>query len=260
MISNQYTYRNSAVLPPEILSDSDSVSAAQGIFDDIKEQIISGKLLPGDRLPSERSLMELYGRSRTTVREALQLLDRAGFIRILPRRKPLVLEYTGSGIEKPINEAIEASHITLAEIKEFRDVIEGATAAWAAERRTDEDIKVLHNCILQMRESITDYKSFLRLDVDFHNLIVNACKNRTCAVILSSISEISRSYTSSELEKRTALQRKKICQMIYELHLEIFEKIRSKDSPGAREAMLKHFIVFEETVADTSTVKKNRGR
>ena len=113
-------------------SEDDFKPAGYDIFHDIKDKIINGELSPGDHLPGERSLMEVYHRSRATVREALHLLERAGFIRIIPRSRPIVLDYTGFGIEKPLGEAIEAKHITLPEIREFRTVVEGEMAAWAA--------------------------------------------------------------------------------------------------------------------------------
>lgn len=255
-------FENNPLISPDSLPIESPINdnfspAGKVIFQDIKKQIIQGDLLPGDRLPSERKLMELYGRSRPTVREALRMLDRAGFIKILPHRRPIVLEYTGSGIEKPINEAIEVNLITLSEIKEFRSVVESATAAWAAERRTNEDVRNLHNCILQMKQSVTDYETFLALDVSFHTLVARASKNRTCEIILSSISDISRNYTRSDLEKRSARKRKLRCLEIYELHRIIFEKIRVKDPEGAKEAMLYHLKVFEDTVDGNPISPKN---
>ena len=221
-------------------------SAGQEIFNDIKQKIISGKFLPGDHLLSERKLMEVYGRSRPTIREALQMLERAGFIKIIPRSRPVVLPYSGRGIEKPINEAIEVQKISLAEIREFREVLEGATAAWAAERRTQDDIRSIHNCLLQMGEAVSDYETFLRLDIDFHMLVARAAKNRTTELILSSISDISREFTRQDLVPLTPRAVKQRCKEIYNLHLKIYEKIRDHDPNGARTAMLYHLNAFED--------------
>ena len=52
--------------------------ASEAIFDQIKDLIMRGKLRPGDRLPSERSMIEMFQRSRPTIREALRMLERAG--------------------------------------------------------------------------------------------------------------------------------------------------------------------------------------
>lgn len=231
--------------------------AGQEIFQDIKQKIINGEYLPGDHLLSERKLMEVYHRSRPTIREALHMLERAGFIKIIPRSGPIVLEYNSRGIKKPIHEAIEVKQISLREVKEFREVLEGATASWAAERRTEDDIRDIHNCLLQMWESTSDYEAFLQLDVEFHQLLAVAAKNRASELILSSISEVSRELTRQSLSQKSARAVKQRCKLIYKLHLDIYEKIRDKDPEGARAAMIYHLNVFERDVTNDA---KKRGR
>ena len=58
--------------------------ASKVIFDQIREWIVAGDLKPGDKLPSERTLMNMLQRSRPTVREALRMLEHAGLIQIIP--------------------------------------------------------------------------------------------------------------------------------------------------------------------------------
>ena len=239
-------------------AEGDFKPAGYEIFHDIKNQIINGDLSPGDHLPGERTLMEVYHRSRATVREALHLLERAGFIRIIPRSRPIVLDYTGFGIEKPLGEAIQARHITLSEIREFRTVVEGEMAAWAAARRSDVDVQLLHNCVMEMRESVHDYMHFLDLDVEFHSIIAQASKNRTCAIILASISEISREFTRQDLEQYSPRGRKSRCLHIYELHAAIYQKILEQDVSGARSAMLYHLSAFEKDLTDNEEKRRRK--
>ena len=66
------------------LAPVETKRASEVIFEQIREMILSGQLKPGDRLPSEKSLMEMLKRSRPTVREALRMLEHAGFIRTIP--------------------------------------------------------------------------------------------------------------------------------------------------------------------------------
>ena len=65
----------------EIFHPIKTVRASEAIYEQIKDRIISGELKPGDRLPSERNMMELFQRSRPTIREALRMLERSGYIR-----------------------------------------------------------------------------------------------------------------------------------------------------------------------------------
>ena len=230
--------------------------AGKEIFHDIKNRIIRGELLPGDRLLSERKLMEVYHRSRPTVREALRMLDRAGFIKISPRRSPVVLEYTGSSMERPLSEAIEAKKIPLSELREFRAALEGATVYWAAERRTEEDVRTLHRCLTKMRDSVDDYLTFLQLDIDFHACIARASKNRTAEVILASVQDISRDFTKEDLAKRTDRGRRSRCREIYKLHIPIYECIRDQRPSDASEAMMVHLTAFEKDISKASNNEK----
>ena len=239
--------------------DESFTPAGKEIFDDLKAQIVRGDLLPGDRLLSERKLMEVYHRSRPTVRAALLMLERAGFIKITPRRSPVVLEYDGGGIEKPITEAIEAKQISLSEVSEFRAALEGSTAVWAAERRTEEDVIALNKCLSAMRDNVSDYLEFLRLDMAFHACIAHAAQNRTSEIVLSSISDLSREFTREELSMRSERTRRARCQEIYLLHEPIFEAIRRQDPEGARKAMVTHLMAFQKTVSEELRKLRKQG-
>ena len=241
-------------------TDTSFTPAGREIFADIKSQIIRGDLKPGDHILSERKLMEIYHRSRATVREALHMLERAGFIKIIPRSGPIVLEYTGTSIGRPIEEAIEANHITLSEIREFRTVVEGEIAGWAAVRRSENDLMRIHNCVLEMKESVNDYLHFLDLDTEFHALVARASQNRACGIMLSSISSISREFTRRDLEQFSPRQRKNRCSAIYELHLAIYEKIRDQDVSGAKSAMLYHLSAFEKDLTANEEKRQKKSR
>lgn len=54
--------------------------ASEAIYDQLRELITSGVLKPGDRLPSERAMMEQLHRSRPTIREALRMLEQGGYV------------------------------------------------------------------------------------------------------------------------------------------------------------------------------------
>ena len=58
--------------------------ASESIFEEIRERILKGELRPNDRLPSERALIDVYHRSRPTIREALRMLEHAGLIMSIP--------------------------------------------------------------------------------------------------------------------------------------------------------------------------------
>ena len=92
----------------EIFHPIKTVRASEAIYEQIKDRIISGELKPGDRLPSERNMMELFQRSRPTIREALRMLERSGYIRTIPGSNgALVTLPTGRNMIESIGEALQ---------------------------------------------------------------------------------------------------------------------------------------------------------
>jgi len=120
------------------------VTIVESIVDQFVEQVQQGKLNPGDRLPSERQLIELFGVSRSSVREALQGLMVMGVIESRPGQ--------GSFVRTPARLPLGRSSPELAEhlqrkmrlqLVEARRVIEPPIARLAAERATPDDAPYL---------------------------------------------------------------------------------------------------------------------
>ena len=111
---------------------------------------------------------------------------------------------------------------------------------------------------MEMKESVNDYMHFLDLDTQFHAIIAKASKNRTCEIILASISEISLEFTRRDLEQYSPRGRRTRCLHIYELHYSIYEKILERDVSGARSAMLYHLTVFEKDLVSNEEKRRRK--
>ena len=107
------------------------------VFDALREAILSGTLKPGDRL-MEVQLAEEMGVSRTPVREAIRKLELEGLVVMVPRKGAYV-----SGLS--LKDA--------ADLFEIRQSLEGLAASLAAERITDEEIKMLEDSFKQLVEA-----------------------------------------------------------------------------------------------------------
>lgn len=101
------------------------------LFDQLEEAIITGVLEPGGRIHAD-DLAAHYGVSRIPVREALRSLHEAGWVDIKPRYGVRVRERTEQ---------------ELTELFEFRALVEGQVARWAAERRTDAELADLERIV-----------------------------------------------------------------------------------------------------------------
>ena len=227
--------------------------ASEAIYDQIRELIMQGKLRPGDRLPSERGMIEMFQRSRPTIREALRMLEREGYIRIMAGSTgAVILSPDHEHLENSLIDALNFSQITSGELAEYRLASEVSTAVWAAQRRTDEDINAMESLLAEMADYVSDLDHFSKMDSVFHGLVAQAAKNTLSVIFNRTFSRLNRSFL---LNKRAAMpkaERDKICLTIQRQHIAIFEAIRNGDADQAGMATQEHLIAFrDELLEDT---------
>jgi len=83
-----------------------NVKISQKIVEQIKDIIFSGKLQPGDRLPTEKELAERLNVSRPTLREALTVLEAIGLIEVRPREGSIIKSVVPQSIQEPIHDML----------------------------------------------------------------------------------------------------------------------------------------------------------
>ncbi|BBG03294.1 MULTISPECIES: FadR/GntR family transcriptional regulator [Pseudonocardia] len=118
-------------------------SAHEAIVERIERAVDEGLLRPGDRLPSERRLMEQFGVSRPTVREAMRVLQATGVVAAHPGdpRGPEILAYSPAVFEKSLARLAAVDTMSRVEILQFRVVIEANGSLLAAHNRTEDDLR-----------------------------------------------------------------------------------------------------------------------
>ena len=120
----------------------------------IEQQIFSGRLNPGDKLPSERQLQEETKISKTVIHAGLVALEKKGFIEIKPRCGAFVLDHRVTGSLEAMNALIQynGGKMTKEQIKsffEFRIAVEGTTLKKLAVNHTDEMVAQLNDILKQ---------------------------------------------------------------------------------------------------------------
>lgn len=152
----------------------------QKVIDYVEHAIAAGDLKPGDRLPSERELGERFAIARTSVREALRVLEHMELVRSQPRdpRGPLVLPVSDGPLRRSLALLTTAGGLGLAELVQFRMVADASANLLAARRRTPAQLVALERNMARMRESIArGYAEFSVLDLQFHEIIAEAGGN-----------------------------------------------------------------------------------
>jgi DNA-binding FadR family transcriptional regulator len=159
------------------------------VFEDIVRQledaIVAGRLGPGDRLPSERDLSQQFGVARTSVREALRVLEALGVIGAGPgERGAMMISGSGNAFRDVLRFQLALQQISVSSLVEFRIVIESWAASAAAQHAGLDDVQRLHALVEAMNETDVGPTEFHVLDSDFHLAIARASRNELLVLVL----------------------------------------------------------------------------
>ncbi len=198
-----------------------------------------GRVVPGERLPSERRLSELLGVSRANVRLALQKLEFYGIVKIFPQSGSVLADHSPSVIRNQIQDIVEIDCFDFHSLVTVRVLLESEAIRLCCAMRTDDDLRMLDNALQvfkdNMHSDLRDEKDFA-----FHMAIAKASHNPVIESLLLSITpDVLRFY-----------RKYKVCAMlpeaIYEEHRDMLECIRRSDADGADKCLRRHFKSIEE--------------
>lgn len=231
--------------------------ASEAIYEQIKELIVSGQLQPGDRLPSERSMMDMLQRCRPTIREALRMLERSGFIRTMPGTNgAIVQEPSTFEVEQSLEVMLQTSKVSLEALAEYRSHNDTAVARWAAQRHTPEDLSALDSVLKEGKRLIEagDLSGFVHLDAAFHGLLAKAGKNEVAYILTQVMSNLSEPKMLEALRRQGDAENRDMCLRILSMHKNIYEAVRLDDADAAAEAMAYHIHTFSMDLHEPSPV------
>ena len=157
------------------------------------EAIATGRLRPGDRLPSEAEQARGFQVSRATVREALRSLAEAGLISTVRGRGggSFVNRVDSGPAERSLSEAmgllLHVDAISVDELLEARRALEGTCARLAAARRNPPDLAAMARILERARDESLSTEVWLSLDIDFHRAVAESSSNRVLLVPLAAL-------------------------------------------------------------------------
>ncbi len=198
------------------------------VFTTIRDAIISGKLMPGERL-MEKHLAEKIGVSRTPVREALRKLEIEGFVLMTPRKGAIVTVIN----EKDIKDVLE-----------IRAVLEGLAAALACENMMDAEIDKLMSTKKDFENAVEakNLDLMVEKDIELHDLIFASTKNNRLVTIINNLREQIHRFRIAYLKDANYLK-----TIIIE-HDKIVQAIVNKDKDVAQELSVNHIKNQEKAV------------
>ena len=202
----------------------------------ISKDIISGRLKPGDRLPTEPELAELFGVSRTVVREAVARLRSEGIV----RSKQGAGVFVADARKQPtlrIDQELLADKSLFRNLFELRAMLEINTAGMAAERRDEKSLRALDAALEHLRQVPGSTAASVDADLDFHHAIALATGNTFIAAFIRFISFQIRESIIATRRKRDP---DRSASVTYREHAAILNAIRKGNAAAARRAMSRH--------------------
>ncbi|WP_250520603.1 MULTISPECIES: FadR/GntR family transcriptional regulator [unclassified Caballeronia] len=194
---------------------------------------------PGDKLPSEREMVELFGMSRGALREALIRLDTLRVIDARPKSGIYLREGSAErSIEAMVLFAEADAPLMPDEViqaVELRRLLEVQAVRLACERRTDSDLERLSSIVKRCADARGDHKALAALDADFHLAIVSATQNEVFVRFVNVFYLMSRKrreiYFSADEHRRNSISD----------HRKLLAAIAARDA-DAGEALLRQHI------------------
>jgi GntR family transcriptional repressor for pyruvate dehydrogenase complex len=157
------------------------------VVEEIRQLIKKGELRPGDQLLPERELAEKLGVSRTSVRQALAVLEGMGVIEITPRDGAYVQQRSLEGAVESLTQVLFQEREQVKHLFEVRQIIETQAARLAAERRTEADLQRLRLLNQQFAKGLQHGDLAFEANMAFHLGIVETAKNPVLTEIMGTI-------------------------------------------------------------------------
>ncbi len=207
----------------------------------------TGDLKPGDRLPGERDLAEMFHVSRPTMREAMRALAVLGVVNPRHGGGIFVSALEAADLLGPLSFFLTLKEVEVDRLYQARAVIEGEIAALAAKAATSKDIDKLEALIEQQKSCINRPAEYRVVDTDFHKLLSELSGNPFLARAAISMNVLGMEFRKIASENETV-----IAGSIAD-HQRICAAMRVKDPEAARQAMQRHMENVLTTTKATRT-------
>jgi len=229
--------------------------AGEMVASQLRRQIVLGELREGDQLPSESVLMEEFGVSRPTLREAFRILEAEGAITVRRGvRGGARVQVPDAGVAaRHVGLVLQHRGTLLSDVYDIRAVLEPAAARMAARRRTSADLARLQDVLDRERESIDDPGASFAADAEFHRLIVELSGSETLQVLTAMVTDIIREGDRAYADSHDWQHEQELAKIAIRAHTRLVELIRKRNGEEAEEHWRKHLAESAKIVLGDRT-------
>jgi GntR family transcriptional repressor for pyruvate dehydrogenase complex len=205
------------------------------------ERFIAEELRPGEKLPPERRLVEIFRVSRSSVRDAIRSLELMGLVEPRQGVGTVVCE-PSAALVVPISNVLMQRRKSVSELLDVRRILEPALAARAARNASDEDLVEMEDIVKRQEQKARRGEPAIEEDAEFHYSIALAGKNTVVLKVLDVLMDLLRDTRERSLQVDGRL-RKSLAG-----HKRILAALKKHDAMAAESAMRSHIAEIEKVV------------
>lgn len=206
------------------------------VVEQFQREVRTGRLRPGDKLPTERDMAVQFGVGRNSIREALRELDLLGLVESRHGEGTFVGDPSAADLMAPFRAVIELSSTAGGSVMEFRRVFEPGIAALAAANVTEDRASALHAALTDFEDLVGSGSAGVeRADADFHLMIGYTTGNTTVIGVHSALYALLKDFRSKLARSSYAPSDHAVLG-----HRLIYDAIIAGDSEAASRAMADH--------------------
>jgi GntR family transcriptional repressor for pyruvate dehydrogenase complex len=217
---------------------------------DLRTRIVDGVIQPGDKLPSENTLIGEFGVSRTVVRAALTRLQAEGLVETERGRGSFALTPPPHGEPHSPGGRPVASLEDRLHLLEFRIGVEAEAAALAARNRTDRQLKAVLKALEEFTASSDHPAHAMKSDYDFHKAIAAASGNPFYSDCLASLGQTMIAMPRTRLMTGVEHYARDHFEQVIHEHESIYAAIAEGDAPSSSAAMRSHLANSRRRLRD----------
>lgn len=227
----------------------------QDVVNQIEDAIVQGKLQSGSKLPAERELVELFQTSRGTLREALRVLEQKGLITIKTGVKggAMINDLTTDQVSQSLDLLIRYQKVSLRDLAEFREGVEGIVAGLAAERAREEDIRYLKELLAEAKAHLdagfSGWDDFIAVDNRLHMALADIAGNPIYESVLRTIYDNVHRYFDQFLARE-----EKVLKENYKDLCAIVEAVEGREAAKVHLLVQNHVSRFNRLMEENERV------
>ncbi|MFZ7102864.1 MAG: FadR/GntR family transcriptional regulator [Peptococcaceae bacterium] len=219
------------------------------VIREIKTAISEGRLKPGDKIPSERELAALLGVSRTSLREALKILEISGVVTIKHGLGIFIAKDNFTNYMRSLINPYAFANPGIQEVFQIRRLIETEAAAEACRHASNKELAGMFRLLDQTKKLLntrgsTDILLLAKQDSNFHQLIIAPLRNSLLEMLVLSLLDLSVNAKIKAMSIPGRLE-KSLAE-----HLEIARALEKRDETAAKQAMLLHLASVEKDILE----------